>query len=158
MSNAFEPEWQGNRGGNRFAKVAEAAGAQRLGASVVELAPGTLSSPYHLHYANEELVIVLSGTPELRTPDGLRALEPGEVVSFPSGPAGAHRLRNVSSGPCRLLLISEMNFPDILSYPDTGATLTVTGPTSRQAFPGDSDRPVTELIAAAFNADPGNAS
>jgi hypothetical protein len=28
-------------------------------------------------------MIVLSGTPELRTPDGLRELQPGEVVSFP---------------------------------------------------------------------------
>ena len=96
MSNAFEPEWQGERGGNRVARVAAAVGSQRLGASVVELVPGTLSSPYHFHHANEELLIVLSGTPELRTPDGLRELQPGEVVSFRCGPEGAHRLRNTS--------------------------------------------------------------
>ena len=127
MSNAFEPEWQGERGGNRVARLAAAAGSQRLGASIVELASGTLSSPYHFHHANEELLIVLSGTPELRMPDGLRELQPGEVVAFPCGPEGAHRLRNASSEPCRLLFISEMNFPDIVSYPDTGTTLVVTG-------------------------------
>ncbi len=158
MSNAFESAWQGDRGGNPFARVAAAAGSQRLGASIVELAPGTLSSPYHFHHANEELLIVLSGTPELRTPDGLRELPPGEVASFRRGPEGAHRLRNASSEPCRLLFISEVNFPDIVSYPDTGTTLAVTAPSARVAFPGGSDGPVTDLIAAAFDADPGSAS
>ena len=153
MSNAFEPEWQGERGGSRFARLAAAAGSQYLGASIVEVSPGTLSSPYHFHHGNEELLIVLSGTPELRTPDGLRELQPGEVVSFPRGAEGAHRLRNASSEPCRLLLISEMNLPDIVSYPDTGTTLTVTAPTARHAFPGGSDGSLTELIAAAFDAD-----
>jgi uncharacterized cupin superfamily protein len=156
MGNAFEPEWQGERGGNRVAKVA--AGAQRLGASIVEVASGALSSPYHFHHANEELVIVLSGAPELRTPDGLRDLQPGEVVSFPRGPEGAHRLRNASSVPCRLLFISERNFPDIVSYPDTGTTLVVSDPTARRAFPSGSDGPLTDLIAAAFDADSGSAS
>jgi uncharacterized cupin superfamily protein len=158
MSNAFEPEWQGDRGGNPVARLAAAAGAEHLGVSVVELAPGTLSSPYHLHHANEELLIVLSGTPELRTPDGLRELKPGEVVSFVRGPAGAHRLRNASSEPCRVLFLSEMNFPDIVSYPDTGTTVTVSGPGVRMAFPGGSDGSLSELLAAAFAADPGNAS
>ncbi len=158
MSNAFEPEWQGARGDNRVARLAAAAGSQRLGASIVELAPGTLSSPFHFHHGNEELLIVLSGTPELRTPDGLRELPPGEVVAFPRGPEGAHRLRNASSEPCRLLFISEVNYPDIVSYPDTGTTLAVTAPTARLAFPGGSEGPVTDLIAAAFDADRGSAT
>ncbi len=158
MSNAFEPEWQGERGGNRVARLAAAAGSQRLGASIVELAPGTLSSPYHFHHANEELLIVLSGTPELRTPDGLRDLKTGEVVSFPRGPGGVHRLRNASPEPSRVLFISEMNLPDIVSYPDTGTTLAVTTPTARLAFPGGSDGPLADLIAAAFGADPGSAA
>ena len=158
MSNAFEPDWQGDRGGNPVARVAAAAGSQRLGASIVELAPGTLSSPYHFHHANEELLIVLSGTPELRTPDGLRELPPGELVSFPRGPEGAHRLRNASSERCRLLFISEVNFPDIVSYPDTGTTLAVTAPSTRLAFPSGSDGSLTDLIAAAFDADPGSPS
>jgi uncharacterized cupin superfamily protein len=158
MSNAFEPEWEGERGGNRVARPAAAAGSQRLGASVVELAAGTLSSPYHFHHANEELLIVLSGTPELRTPDGLRELQPGEVVSFRCGPGGAHRLLNASSEPCRLLFISEMNLPDIVSYLDTGTTLAVIAPSDRLAFPSGSEGPLTDLIAAAFDADPGDAS
>lgn len=97
MNNAFEPEWQGEKYGRRVARLAAAAGSQRLGASTVELASGKLSSPYHFHHANEGLLIVLSGTPQLRTSNGFRELQPGEVVSFPRGPAGAHLLCNVSS-------------------------------------------------------------
>jgi uncharacterized cupin superfamily protein len=52
MGNTFEPEWQRERGGNPVARLA--AGSQRLGASIVEVASGTLSSPYHFHHANEE--------------------------------------------------------------------------------------------------------
>src|SRR5690349_1633834 len=103
MGNAFEPEWQGERRQPRRKAgcgLAAPRREHRRGAS------GTLSSPYHFHHANEELLIVLSGTPELRTPDGVRELKPGEVVSFPCGPGGAHRLRNASSEPCRLLFIS----------------------------------------------------
>jgi hypothetical protein len=95
MSNAFEPEWQGERGGDGFAGLAAAAGSQRLGASIVELASGRL---------------------------------------------------NTSSEACRLLCISEMNFPDVVSYPDTGTTLAVTAPTTRVAFPSGSDGPLTSSM------------
>jgi uncharacterized cupin superfamily protein len=103
-------------------------------------------------------LIVLSGAPELRTPEGLRELQPGEVVAFPRGHEGAHRLRNTSSEPCRVLFISEMNFPDVVSYPDTGTTLAVTTPSERVAFPAGSEGPLSDLIAAAFDADPGSGS
>jgi uncharacterized cupin superfamily protein len=157
MPNVFEPEWQGERAGCRINMVGVAAGAKRLGASVVEVAPASLSSPYHVHHGNEELLIVLSGTPELRTPHGHRQLTPGEVVSFPRGPEGGHRLRNTSSEPCRLFFVSEMNLPDVVEYPDTGVTLTVTGPDARQAFPRACDQPLPDLVAAALDADQGSA-
>jgi uncharacterized cupin superfamily protein len=156
MPNVFDPEWQGERAGCRIAMVAAAAGAQHLGASVVEVPPAGLSSPYHVHHGNEELLIVLSGTPELRTPHGNRQLAPGEVVSFARGPEGAHRLRNTSTEPCRLLFVSELNFPDVADYPDTGATLIKTAPAQGVAFPGASDQPMPDLVAAALRADPGS--
>ena len=154
MSNVFEPQWQPEkRNGCRVARVAADAGAQRLGASVVEIGPGALSSPYHIHHGNEELLIVLSGAPELRTPQGLRTLAPGDVVSFPRGGEGAHRLRNTSREPCRVLFVSEMHLPEVVQYPDTGATLTVTAPAARLAFPGGTDQSFPEIVGAALNAD-----
>jgi hypothetical protein len=69
------------------------------------------------------------------------------IPEHPAGPRqGAHRLRNASPESCRLLFISELNFPDIVSYPDTGTTLGVTAPTSRLAFPGGSDGPAADLM------------
>ena len=44
--------------------------------------------PYHAHHANEELLIVLDGTLELRTPEGMREVAKGSVVAFPAGLAG----------------------------------------------------------------------
>jgi uncharacterized cupin superfamily protein len=42
--------------------------------------------------------VVLEGTPSLRTPDGWRELEQGEVVSFLRGEDGAHQIVNRSAG------------------------------------------------------------
>jgi uncharacterized cupin superfamily protein len=39
-------------------------------------------APYHIHNGNEGLLLVLSGTPQLRTPDGVRTLEAGAMVAF----------------------------------------------------------------------------
>src|SRR3712207_7395055 len=66
---------------SRVARVGHHAGASRLGASVYEIGAGGRVSPYHLHHGNEELLVVLAGTPEVRTPAGTRTLEPGAVRS-----------------------------------------------------------------------------
>jgi uncharacterized cupin superfamily protein len=52
---------------------------------------GQAAYPYHNHYADEELLDVISGEPSLRTPEGTRTLEEGEVVHFPLGEEGAHQ-------------------------------------------------------------------
>jgi uncharacterized cupin superfamily protein len=39
-------------------------------------------------------LIVVAGTPTIRTPEGKAALEAGDVVCFPVRPAGAHRADN----------------------------------------------------------------
>ena len=159
--NILHPEWDVELAEPPFrarvSRVAHRAGGSELGASLFEVDPGGAVSPYHVHHGNEELLIVLSGAPELRTPHGHRQLTPGEVVSFPRGPEGGHRLRNTSSEPCRLLFVSEMNLPDVVEYPDTGVTLTVTGPDARQAFLRACEQPLPDLVAAALDADQGSA-
>lgn len=126
MPNVFDPDWE-EPGRDvpaafctRHFQVGREAGARELGASVYELAPGEASFPLHLHHGNEEMLVVLSGRPTLRTLDGARALEAGEVVAFPAGRAGAHRVDNESSEPVRILVLSTMRSPDIVEYPDSG--------------------------------------
>jgi uncharacterized cupin superfamily protein len=93
-------------------------GAQ-LGATVYEIAPERASGFYHFHHGAEELLVVLRGTPTLRTPDGERELAEGEVVHFPVGPDGAHQLRNRTDAPVRYLMVSSRPSPDAVEYPDS---------------------------------------
>jgi uncharacterized cupin superfamily protein len=106
---------QGEREGfrHRGESVGLNAGSERLGASLYELPPGEATCPYHYHLANEELLIVLAGCPHLRSPQGWRQLDEGEVVAFPVGEAGAHQLVNRSDEPVRLLIMSEMRSPEV---------------------------------------------
>jgi uncharacterized cupin superfamily protein len=74
------------------------------------------------------MLIVLEGGPSLRTPDGWRELEPGDVVSFKVGSEGAHQVMNRSEKPARVLVVSEMNAPEVSVYPDSGKVLAGTRP------------------------------
>ncbi len=90
-----------------------------IGASVYELGPGNFAI-YHFHHGAEELLIVLRGTPTLRTQDGERVLDEGDVVHFPAGPEGAHGLRNDTDEPVRFVMISDHPSPEVVEYPDLG--------------------------------------
>jgi uncharacterized cupin superfamily protein len=93
--------------------------AQQLGATVYELPPGESICPYHYEHAEEEWLLVLSGTPLLRHPDGSDTLDPWDVVCFENGPAGAHKLTNATDQPVRVLMFSTVIFPAVTVYPDS---------------------------------------
>ena len=102
----------------RRARLAEAAGAEHLGLTVYELAPGQ-GMHFHYHLQREELLVVLEGTIAVRTADGWVDAPKGEVMAFPRGERGAHGYENRSDQPVRLLMISEQNAPNVSVYPDT---------------------------------------
>lgn len=104
----------------RRARVGWAIGCSRLGVSLWELPPGEAAYPYHFHLAEEELLLVLAGTPSLRTPAGWSELAEGDLVSFPRGEDGAHQLVNRGQTTVRLLAVSTNGEPDIVLYPDSG--------------------------------------
>ena len=151
--NVFANDWEEASGPIRGTRVGAAAGAEQLGAALFELEPGGQAAPYHVHHANEELLIVLSGTPELRTPQGKRTLEPGAVVAFPTGAHGAHRLRNTSDEPCRYVVVSTMVYPEICEHVDTGTVLAMKDPSGGKSFPAGTDVEFEELWQKAIDAD-----
>ena len=57
-----------------------------LGATVYELPPGARWADLHVHYANEELIVVLAGKPTLHTLEGAASSSPAS-----SSPARAGR-------------------------------------------------------------------
>jgi uncharacterized cupin superfamily protein len=102
-----------------FARLAPALGAVKLGASVYDLPPGQSSFPYHYEYGCEEWLLVVAGRPTLRHPGGEEELEPGDLVGFPEGPEGAHKVTNRTDGPVRIMILSTKGGPGVAVYPDS---------------------------------------
>ncbi len=145
--------WERDLGTARGTRLGPGAGTSQLGCSLYELDPGGQAAPYHLHHANDELLIVLDGELELRTPDGLRTVRKGAVVGFPAGAAGAHRLRNMSGAKARYVLISTAHFPEVAEQLDTGTVLALKGPGDGWAFPAGAEGDYMALTKAALQAD-----
>jgi uncharacterized cupin superfamily protein len=124
VPNLHDPDWDQERDAPPFrwrrARLGRQAGSRDLGASLFEVPPGAATFPLHIHYANEELLLVLAGRPTLRTLEGDRELSEGEVVALPAGREGAHRVVNDTDEPVRVLLVSTMHAPDINEFPETG--------------------------------------
>jgi uncharacterized cupin superfamily protein len=119
LTNVFRSDWDETddwSGGGAKSKRLVERGPQ-LGASLYELGPGN-SAVYHFHHGAEELLIVLRGSPTLRTPEGERQLTEGEVVHFPLGPEGTHGLRNDTEDVVRYLVAGIRVSPEVVEYPD----------------------------------------
>jgi uncharacterized cupin superfamily protein len=99
--------------------VAHAVGSNAMAMYVYDLEPGRSSCPYH-YESVEEWLLVVDGTVVVRTPGGEQRLERGEIVCFPAGPAGAHKITNRSEVPARMLLFSAAGLPAVSVYPDSG--------------------------------------
>jgi uncharacterized cupin superfamily protein len=108
-------DWSG--GGVVAKRLPRAEEKPGLGATVYELDPGDFVV-YHFHHAWEELLVVLRGRPTLRTPEGERRLVEGDAVHFPTGPDGAHGLKNETDQPVRILMASTISSPEVCEYPD----------------------------------------
>jgi uncharacterized cupin superfamily protein len=154
-ANIHEPRWDAELPAPfrlRAARVGAQAGARDLGVTLYEIEAGGAISPYHVHHANEELLIVLAGTPRLRTPAGTATLEPGSVVGFPPGPDGAHRISNAGPEPARVLVCSTMRLPEIAEHIDTGTWLAMTGPAEGKVYPDGTDVALPQAMAKGMEA------
>jgi uncharacterized cupin superfamily protein len=99
--------------------VGRLAGGSANNVKVYELPPCESLCPYHYEY-EEEWLLVLEGAVELRTPAGEHALERGDLVCFPPGPDGAHKVTN-RAGQDRaiVLMFSSAREPAVAVYPDS---------------------------------------
>ena len=97
--------------------VAQHLGSTGLMMFVYDLEVGRSSSPYHYEY-EEEWLLVIDGTVVLRAPDGEHTLQRGDLVRFPAGPEGAHKVMNRSDVPARTLMFSNSRVPAVTSGTD----------------------------------------
>ena len=156
LPNLFEPDWDEQRADaplrGQTMQVGRPAGCTDLGATLYEIDPENHGSPYHLHHANEELIIVLAGCPSVRTPQGIVGLVAGDVLACAAGRSGAHQIQNLTAQRVRVLAVSTMRYPEVAELPDSDKVLVLTaGPATDQrlvaAFPKRSavDRLTGEL-------------
>lgn len=89
--------------------------------NVYEIPPGKAAYPYHYHLKDEETFYILSGEGRLKTPDGERHVHAGELLFFPAGSEGAHKLSNTSATE-KLVYIDfdVIHDLDAAVYPDSG--------------------------------------
>jgi uncharacterized cupin superfamily protein len=108
-----QEDWSG--GGGKAKRLVGS--GPRLGASLYEHERGNFMI-FHFHHGSEELLLVLRGRPTLRTLEGERQLEEGEVVHFPTGPEGAHEIRNDTDEAVRYIVAGTRVSPEVVEYPD----------------------------------------
>ncbi len=113
-----ETDPEGYRAG--MARFGPSLGASQMGASLYELPPGQSICPYHYEYPEEEWLVVLEGRVTVRHPDGEEELAQGDVVCFPPGPDGAHKVTCLGDETARVLMTSTKQKPAICVYPDSG--------------------------------------
>jgi uncharacterized cupin superfamily protein len=112
------------RGGRRRRDLARAAGSRWTGLKHIEMDPGALSGPPHVHSAEEEILVVLDGdgmlelTPSMPpgTEPELHPVRKGSVVARPPGSGVAHAFRAGDSG-MTLIAWGTRDPNDICWYP-----------------------------------------
>lgn len=88
---------------------------------VYEIPPGKSAYPYHYHLKNEETFFILKGEGLLRTHAGERRVKPGDLLFFPAGETGAHKLTNTSETERLVYLDFDIVHDlDVTMYPDSG--------------------------------------
>ncbi len=120
-------------------QVGPAIGAEKLAASYVELPPGQAVCPYHYEVGEEEWLIVLEGTPSVRHPQGTDRVGAGDVVCFPAGPDGAHKIFNESDQTARILIVATKEYPAVAVYPDSNKVGVFTSSEPRRLIVREAD-------------------
>ncbi len=111
-----EEDPEGYRAG--YVKLAPEIGAKTMAGTIYDLEPGNSNCPFH-YESDEEWLLVLEGTLTVRHADGEDELERGDLVCFPAGPDGVHKLTNRGTETVRMLIVSTANLPAVAVYPDS---------------------------------------
>ena len=85
-----------------------------------KLPPHKSNFPYHYHLEQEETFFIISGHGILKTPEGEKSVRAGNVIFFPAGPNGAHKLTNASDSEDLVYIDFDATADtDVSIYPDS---------------------------------------
>ncbi|MDR2148545.1 MAG: cupin domain-containing protein [Tannerella sp.] len=89
--------------------------------AIMEIPPLKAAFPYHYHLGITEVFYIISGEGTVRTPEGERKVAVGDIIVFPPGAAGSHKIQNTSyTEPLRYVDFDTTSQPDVTVYPDSG--------------------------------------
>lgn len=108
-----------------ISRAREGINPEYLNFDVRRLDPDQYCAAYHSHRYAEELFMILSGSATLRTPEGLKVVNTGDIIFFEKGDKGAHQLYNHTEISCVYLDIRTFIGHDICDYPDSNKVFLV---------------------------------
>jgi uncharacterized cupin superfamily protein len=98
--------------------VSSLAGGKENVIKAFEVPPGQSVCPYHYEYV-EEWLLVLEGEVVVRDPEGEHSAQRGDLICFPPGPDGAHKVTNRADDMARVIMFSSSREPSVAVYPDS---------------------------------------
>lgn len=119
----------------KFAVISDKIGAKKLSYSVTIVPPGKKVCPFHNHYINEEMFLILEGEGTLRFGNEEYAIKKHDIIACPpGGRAVAHQIVNTSESDIKYLCLSTNEPYDICEYPDSNKVLSMAGEQGNQKF------------------------
>ena len=107
--------------------------------AVYEIPPLKSAYPYHYHLKDEETFYILRGEGILKTPHGEEPVAAGELLFFPAGSEGAHKLTNTSATENLVYIdFDVLHDLDVAIYPDSNK-IGVWGKDINRVYPMDAD-------------------
>ncbi len=85
-----------------------------------EIMPGKAAFPKHYHSYNTECFYIIEGEGKIETEGEEFSIKKGDIIVFPCGKAGTHKIINTSSNQNLLYIdFDTTNSPDIIHYVDS---------------------------------------
>ncbi|MDL2223190.1 cupin domain-containing protein [Bacteroidales bacterium OttesenSCG-928-M11] len=106
-----------------MSRVKHGVNPDNLNFDLRKLNPGQYSAPYHFHRYAEELFMIISGSATLRTNNGLKIVNKGDLIFLEKGESGVHQLYNHTDTPCVFLDVRTYIGFDVCEYPDSNKLL-----------------------------------
>jgi uncharacterized cupin superfamily protein len=119
--NVFDGRFEyddGDPPGYRNGMLRASADGGELAVKAFVLPAGESLCPYHYEYV-EEWLLVLEGEVTVRTPAGEQPAARGELIRFPAGRDGAHKVSNPGASEARVVMFSSAREPSVAVYPDS---------------------------------------
>jgi uncharacterized cupin superfamily protein len=143
-SGYVHPYLGGGLGPYDHVTLGDAGGLTQFGAHLERLPQGSRSSFRHWHEREDELVLILSGTPIL-IEDCETALGPGRMACWPAGSPKAHCLETRSEAPAVYLVLGTRLRHDIVHYPDHDRVIAIDRETKERRATDSHGNPVEPL-------------